>query len=160
MCSISSFHIFFWSKTCQFFVSLYKEPLEVTCKKFLACLIVLNSLCEVFGCSIITDFMSTKLGFWKKIDSWVISISNYWQCSSALWGRGVFSVNSVPSNCRSLISDVSLNNDVFFRKSNLSIMVFKDKVSDLFDWHLFYSVGNIQDIHGYIRKTKQAKKWS
>ena len=41
------------------FVSLYKELLEPT---FSACPIALDNLCEVFGCSVITDFVSTMLG--------------------------------------------------------------------------------------------------
>ena len=44
------------------FVSLYKELLEPT---FSACPIALDNLCEVFGCSVITDFVSTMLGLSK-----------------------------------------------------------------------------------------------
>ena len=35
------------------------------------------------------------------------------------------------------------------------MIVFKDEVSELMDCHLFYSAGNIYDIHGYIRKTNE-----
>ena len=56
MFSFCCFYIF------TFFVSLYKELLEPT---VLACLIVLDNLCEVFGCSVITDFISTMFGFSK-----------------------------------------------------------------------------------------------
>ena len=45
------------------FVSLYKALLEIllepTWETFSACPIVFENLCEVFGCSIVTDFMST-----------------------------------------------------------------------------------------------------
>ena len=40
------------------------------------------------------------------------------------------------------------------------MIVFKDNVSEFIDYHLFYSVGNIKDIHYYIRKTKSVKKKS
>ena len=43
-----------------FFVSLYKELLVPT---FWACLIVLDDLCEDFGCSVITDSIPTIFGF-------------------------------------------------------------------------------------------------
>ena len=35
---------------------------------------------------------------------------------------------------------------------------FKDKVSDFFDWHLFYSFGNIYGIH-YQKVKKKKKTW-
>ena len=41
-----------------FFVALYKEQLEPTWETFFS-LIVLNNLWEVFGCSVITHFIST-----------------------------------------------------------------------------------------------------
>ena len=42
------------------------ELLPEPCRKtFLACLRVLDNLWEVFGCSIVTDSMSTKFGFSK-----------------------------------------------------------------------------------------------
>ena len=43
-----------------FFVSLYKELLKLT---FSACLIVLGKLCEIFGYSVMVDFVSTIFGF-------------------------------------------------------------------------------------------------
>ena len=42
------------------FVSLYQELLEHT---FLACLIVLDNLCEVFGFCTATNFISAIYGF-------------------------------------------------------------------------------------------------
>ena len=44
----------------RFVVSLYKKLLEPT---FSTCFIALDNLCEDFGCSIITDFISTMFGF-------------------------------------------------------------------------------------------------
>ena len=44
------------------FCKLYKELLELT---FLACLLTSDNLCEVLGCSVITDFISTMFGFQK-----------------------------------------------------------------------------------------------
>ena len=55
-------HFFFRLKHFHFFVSLYKELLEST---FSACLIVLDNLCEVFGCSVNVNFISTMFGFSK-----------------------------------------------------------------------------------------------
>ena len=50
-----------------FFVSLYQGLLEVlsdpTWDTFLACLIDLDNLYEVSGCSIVTDFKSPVFGF-------------------------------------------------------------------------------------------------
>ena len=57
---------FFSSKKFSpFFVSLYKELLEPTSS---ACLIVLDDLCEYFGCSVTIDFISTKFGFSNVFD--------------------------------------------------------------------------------------------
>ena len=64
MCSFY-FYIFFVQKFFTFFISLYKEVLEPTWETFAACLIVLDNLWEVFGCSIINDFISTMFGFSK-----------------------------------------------------------------------------------------------
>ena len=50
---------FFVQKIFTFFVSLDKELLEPTWETFSVCPVVLDNLCEVFGCSIITDFLST-----------------------------------------------------------------------------------------------------
>ena len=61
----SLFLHFFRLKNFDFFVSLYKEILEPTWETFSVCLIVLDNLCEVFGCSVITDFTSTMFGFSK-----------------------------------------------------------------------------------------------
>ena len=54
------FYIFFYLKNVHFFVSLYKELLKLT---FSACLIVLGKLCEIFGYSVMVDFVSTIFGF-------------------------------------------------------------------------------------------------
>ena len=50
----------------HFFVSLYKELLEPT---FSAHLIILDNLCGVSGCSVMTCFISTMLGF-SKVFGW------------------------------------------------------------------------------------------
>ena len=42
---------------------IYKEQLEPIWETFLACLIVLDSLCEVFGGPVTTDFISTIFFF-------------------------------------------------------------------------------------------------
>ena len=70
---VSLFWHFCIQKIFPFFVSLYKELLEPTWEIFSACLIVLNNLCEVFECSVITDFISTMFGFLKDFDCWVIT---------------------------------------------------------------------------------------
>ena len=61
--SIKSMRSF--SYFCIFFVlkGLLEILPEPTWETFSTCLIVLDNLCEVFGCSIITDFMSTVCGF-------------------------------------------------------------------------------------------------
>ena len=41
-----------------FFALLYKELLELI-------FLVLHKLCKVFGCSVVTDFISTMFGFLK-----------------------------------------------------------------------------------------------
>ena len=46
-----------------FFVSLYKEYKELLEPTFLACLIDLDSLCEVFGCSIKLTLYQWCFGF-------------------------------------------------------------------------------------------------
>ena len=57
-------HFFFRLKYFHFFVYLYKELLESVWEMFSACLKVLYNLFDVFGCSIIFDFISPMLGFW------------------------------------------------------------------------------------------------
>ena len=47
---------------------------------------------------------------------------------------------------------------VFFRKFSLFIIVFKYKVYDFFDCHLFYSAGNIYDRLDYTGKQKKQKQ--
>ena len=59
---VSLFLHFFYLKNFHFFVSIYEDLLEPT---FLTCLIVLGNLCEVVGCSVIIDFISTMFGFLK-----------------------------------------------------------------------------------------------
>ena len=63
------FTFFFFKKFSLIFVSLYKELLEPT---FSACLIVLHNLCEAFGCSVVTDFISTMFEYTKVFGSYVI----------------------------------------------------------------------------------------
>ena len=46
----------------------------------------------------------------------------------------------------------------FFSKSNSFAIVFKDKISEFIDFHLFYSACDILDIHYYTRKTKKVKQ--
>ena len=62
---ISLFLHFFRTKNVHFFVSLYKELLEPTQETFLVCLIVLDHLSEVFGCTVIVDFISAMFRFPK-----------------------------------------------------------------------------------------------
>ena len=63
MFSFYYFTFFFRLKNFHvFFVSLYKELLEPT---FSACVIVFDNLCEVFGYSVTTDFISTGFEFSK-----------------------------------------------------------------------------------------------
>ena len=67
------FCIFSIQKTFTFFILPYKElseflPAPLTWETFSACLIVLDNLCEVFGCTVITDFMSAMSGFSKVFD--------------------------------------------------------------------------------------------
>ena len=62
--SMRSFH----PKKNFFSVSLYKGlseflPATLTWEIFSACFIVLDNLQEVFGCSIVTDFMLTMFAF-------------------------------------------------------------------------------------------------
>ena len=47
---------------------------------------------------------------------------------------------------------------VFLRVSNPFIKVFKDKNSDFIDRHIFYSPGNIYDMHYYIYGENRVKK--
>ena len=53
----------------MFLVSLHKKLVELlpqpARETFSACLIVLNNLCEVFGCSVIADVISTMSGLSK-----------------------------------------------------------------------------------------------
>ena len=53
-------------------MSLYKELLEPTWETFSVFLIVLDNLCEFFGCSKITDFISTIFGFLKVFGCYII----------------------------------------------------------------------------------------
>ena len=41
---------------------LYEEVLKTT---FTPCLLVLDNLCEISGCSVMTDFISTMFDFFK-----------------------------------------------------------------------------------------------
>ena len=71
MCWFYFFYIFFVQKILTFFfTSPYKVLLQLlpepTGNDFsLPYIIVLDKLCEVFGCSIINDFMSTMFAFSK-----------------------------------------------------------------------------------------------
>ena len=65
------FLFFPFKKFSLFCVSLYKKLLEPT---FSACLTVLNNICDVSGCSVIIDFISTIDGFWKGL-GWYVIIS-------------------------------------------------------------------------------------
>ena len=47
----------------SYFLSVYKELLEPISENFEACLMVMNNLWEVFGCSVITDFCQQPLGY-------------------------------------------------------------------------------------------------
>ena len=79
-------------------LELLPEPSR---KTFLACLRVLDNLWEVFGCSIVTDSMSTKFGFSKVFGCWGIMFDgftsfvfflfkNIWQYCLALVASGIF----------------------------------------------------------------------
>ena len=57
-----------FSRSVQY---MYEELLETTWKNFSACLI--DNLFEVFGCSIITDFISRLFGFSTVFGWWVIT---------------------------------------------------------------------------------------
>ena len=57
---------FFVLKIFHFFVSLYKELLEPSSS---ASAIVVDNLCEPFGCSVITYFVSTMFGSPKNFGS-------------------------------------------------------------------------------------------
>ena len=71
MTSFRHFYIFFHPKTFSLvFVALYKGLSKfltalLTWETFSDCLIALDNSCKVFGCSILTDFMSTIFGFSK-----------------------------------------------------------------------------------------------
>ena len=54
--------LLFLQKTFNLFVSPYNDLLETTSS---VRLIVLDNLCEVFGCSVIANNMSSKFGFSK-----------------------------------------------------------------------------------------------
>ena len=66
MFSFCYFYVFFIQNIFNFFASLYKEILETDFSPFP---IVLDNLFEVFGCSVITDFVSTIFGF-SKVFGW------------------------------------------------------------------------------------------
>ena len=116
---------FFVQNFFTFFVSLYKEVLEPTWETFLACLIVLDNLSEVYGCSVIIDFISTMLWVFESFSL----LSNcfllfYWFCVflSHKWLIVFFSITSIryffhwktiENNCRSFFCGVSLNNNCF-----------------------------------------------
>ena len=98
MFSLCYFYIFFCSNKFHFFVSLYEELLESTFSPFL---IVLHNLCNVFGCSVITDFISTVskvFGFSEFTsdcftDVLFFCLKNDSYCSLAIHGSGTFSSN-------------------------------------------------------------------
>ena len=74
-------HIFY-SKSCHFFfVLLYKGRLErlpkPTWETFPTCIIVLDKLCEDFGCFIMTDFISTKSAFSIVFGSCVVIFNRF-----------------------------------------------------------------------------------
>ena len=56
------------------------------------------------------------------------------------------------------INLVALANLFFFSKSNLSMVLFKYEVLELFDSHLFYSLEYIQNIHHYVIEKQKLKK--
>ena len=62
MFSFCYFYVSFIRNIFTFFASLYKELLETDFSPFP---IVFDNLFEVFGCSVITDFVSTIFGFSK-----------------------------------------------------------------------------------------------
>ena len=57
--------MFFLFKKFSLFLSLYKELLKPSFSVFS---IVFDDFCEVFGYSVITDFISTMFGFLKVLD--------------------------------------------------------------------------------------------
>ena len=63
MVSFCYFYVCFIQKTFNFFVSLFKDLLEPTFPSFLIILDMLYD--EVFGCSIVTGFISTIFGLSK-----------------------------------------------------------------------------------------------
>ena len=142
MCfTFPSFKTFFF-----FFVSLCKVLLEPTWETFSACLVVLDNFCEVFGCSVITDSISTVVAFLQSF--WLLSnfLLVYWFCVFlsykcliiflTLQESGVFPVNLIENNCKSFFIMFNWMITVFFRKSNAFIIVFEDKIADFIDWHL------------------------
>ena len=61
------FFCYFVQNIFTFFASIYRGVLELlpesTWRTFSACLIVLDNLCEIFRCSMVTDYLSTVFGF-------------------------------------------------------------------------------------------------
>ena len=119
---------FSFKKFSLFFISLHKELSEPT---FSACLIVLDNLYEVFGCSVIINSISTMFDFSKSFQNiWFLLMSNYfcWFCVflSYKWSIVFFCTARIRCSCIYLFT----SKNIFFS----FIIVFKDKV---FDWHLF-----------------------
>ena len=56
------------------------------------------------------------------------------------------------------INLVALANLFFFSKSNLSMVLFKYEVLELFGSHLFYNLEYIQNIHHYVIEKQKLKK--
>ena len=93
------FICFLFEKLSLFFVSINKELLASTCETFSACVIVLNNLCRVLGCSIITDFISIMIGFSKVLGCWVIlfdCFSEFVFFFSYNWLIVCFSITEIP----------------------------------------------------------------
>ena len=136
---------FFRLKNFHFFISLYKELIRTY-----FCLIVLDNLCDVFDWWVFIFDCVTDFEFFFFI--------NDWWCSLALQGLGIFSNNLFASTNIFFFQAFHLIITVFLRKFKLFTTIFKDKVSDFIDRHLFYSSSNISDIHYYILENTKSKK--
>ena len=144
-------------KYFHFFVPLYKGLLQVftasAWKAFSACLMVLDNLCEVLGCSIITDYNNVSMfGFSIAFSWWVVIFDRFTnflfffskyelQFSLALLDLLFFLLNWLQILTNQFFQTFHWIITAFF--NNSFVIVFKYKISEFIDCLLFYSPCNI-----------------
>ena len=136
----------------------------------------MDNLWGLFGCTVVTDFMSKMFRFSIVSGCWVntsdiftyflFSFSkHYLSYSLALLASGIIFIKLAASNSKCSFSffffDVSLNNNYNNSKLNSSTTAFKYNVFEFFHFCFPYTSAYNKNIHHYIfEKQKSKDNWS